>query len=356
MNEIIANLHLHTRISDGQGTYSDLVREALQSEVDVVIAADHNVRVRHLEGYYTNGKRKVLLLTGEELHRMNAPQSENHLLVYGCPQEMANSGIDLPSLVQAIHKAGGVAVMAHPFDVSAPLFEAPAIPWNAGVVEGMDGIEIWNILTSYKEYAQKRSSARQVLLDPNLALVEASQAALSFWDQRLAEGTRFFAIAGSDAHHEPLRMGMIKRTFLSYGSSFKALNTHLLLSNPLRGDFSADRDLVLSAVCEGRSFIGLDAAASTCGFRFTIQTNTHTASIGDEITLQRSGTLQVRIPQVCDGSVICNGEVIYRWKRQEAAAVTITQPGAYRVECRITRDDRSLGWIYSNPIYVKRRA
>ena len=50
MQEIVVNLHMHTRYSDGSGTHKDIVRAAFQAGVDVVIVTDHNVLVQGFEG------------------------------------------------------------------------------------------------------------------------------------------------------------------------------------------------------------------------------------------------------------------------------------------------------------------
>ena len=49
MNEFILNLHMHTPISDGEGTYDDILRAAAQAGIDAVIVTGHNVRVDGVE-------------------------------------------------------------------------------------------------------------------------------------------------------------------------------------------------------------------------------------------------------------------------------------------------------------------
>ena len=45
MYEIIVNLHMHTRYSDGSGTHKDIAEAAIDAGVDAVIVTDHNVLV-----------------------------------------------------------------------------------------------------------------------------------------------------------------------------------------------------------------------------------------------------------------------------------------------------------------------
>ena len=55
MHEIVVNLHMHTRYSDGSGTHKDIAEAAMQTGLDAVIVTDHNVLVLGVEGYYRFG-------------------------------------------------------------------------------------------------------------------------------------------------------------------------------------------------------------------------------------------------------------------------------------------------------------
>jgi predicted metal-dependent phosphoesterase TrpH len=52
MHEIVVNLHMHTRYSDGTGTHKDIAHAAIKTGLDAVIVTDHNVLVQGVEGYY----------------------------------------------------------------------------------------------------------------------------------------------------------------------------------------------------------------------------------------------------------------------------------------------------------------
>ena len=83
MHEIVVNLHMHTRYSDGSGTHKDIAAAALKAGVDVVIVTDHNVLVQGFEGYYKEKNKKILMLIGEEVHDQARDPQKNHLLVFG---------------------------------------------------------------------------------------------------------------------------------------------------------------------------------------------------------------------------------------------------------------------------------
>ncbi len=68
MPEIILNLHMHTRYSDGAGLHKDIASAAMRAGLDAVLVTDHNVLVGGPAGYYKEGNRRVLLMVGEEVH------------------------------------------------------------------------------------------------------------------------------------------------------------------------------------------------------------------------------------------------------------------------------------------------
>ena len=54
MHELVINLHMHTRYSDGHGSHGDIAAAAMQAGLDAVIVTDHNVWVDGPEDYYQN--------------------------------------------------------------------------------------------------------------------------------------------------------------------------------------------------------------------------------------------------------------------------------------------------------------
>ncbi len=92
MTEIVVNLHMHTRYSDGSGTHAEIAKAALRCGLDAVIVTDHNVYVEGPEGYYSDGERRVLLLVGEEIHDPARTPQKSHLLVFGAGEDLFASG------------------------------------------------------------------------------------------------------------------------------------------------------------------------------------------------------------------------------------------------------------------------
>ncbi|MGD2159243.1 MAG: hypothetical protein PVG32_20370, partial [Anaerolineales bacterium] len=173
------------------------------------------------------------------------------------------------------------------------------------------------------------------------------------WNELLSKGQRVVAIGGSDAHAFPASMGLIRRTLFPYEFHFKAVNTHLLVPEPLNGELNHDRSLILQALRQGHAFIGYDLPAPTRGFRFKAHGFESAAIMGDEISAENGVTLQIRLPQRVECRLIKDGEVIKTWTQRDHCTYITTESGVYRVEVMIPFRGKNRTWIISNPIYVR---
>jgi hypothetical protein len=355
MHEIIVNLHMHTFYSDGHVTHAQIARAALQAGLDAVIVTDHNVWVNGPAGYYPDGRRRVLMLVGEEIHNQARHPQKNHLLVLGANRELATLAHDLPRLIEGVREAGGLAFLAHPSDPPAPAFGETDISWVDWEVQGYTGLELWNAMSEFKSRLRSRLHALYYVLDPRRIARGPFESVLRQWDELLAHGRRLVAIGGSDAHALPARMGPLRRTLFPYEFHFRTINTHLLLPRPLSGDYNADARLVIDALRQGHAFIGYDLPAPTRGFRFTASGLNGIAWMGDEILARHGVTLQIRLPARAECHLLKDGKVLKTWHGREALTHSTAEPGVYRVEVYLRYLGKRRGWIFSNPIYVKRK-
>ena len=164
MQEIVVNLHMHTRYSDGSGSHRDIAAAALKCGLDAVIVTDHNVLVQGMEGYVTDGPRRVLMLIGEEVHDQDRDPQKNHLLVFGADQEVATFADDPASLIKIVRNSGGLSFIAHPTDPAAPAFGETDITWVDWSVSDFTGIELWNGLSELKTVIPTKASRRVLRL------------------------------------------------------------------------------------------------------------------------------------------------------------------------------------------------
>ncbi len=352
--EYVGNAHIHTRYSDGTGSHEEIARAALSAGLDFVIVTDHNVRVEGLEGYYADpdSGRKVLLLVGEEIHDPRRSPQVNHLLVYGAGDELASYASNPEGLLHEIESRGGASYLAHPFEKAAPVFGETALPWVSWEVTGYTGLELWNFMSEFKSALTGKAAALQAALNPDQVINGPFPETLALWDKLLKGGQRVRVIGGADAHANTYSMGPFRRVIFPYDFLFRCVNTHIISPVPLSGELEDDKRLVLTALREGRAFVGYDLPAPTRGFVFTAQGHNTTAEQGNWLRLGHGVTLQVVTPGLCDVRLLRDGEIVQRGDGATHLTCIASQPGAYRVEAYIRYKGRSRGWIFSNPIFV----
>ncbi len=352
MQEIIVNLHMHTRYSDGSGSHQDIANAALKAGLDAVIVTDHNILVKGFEGYYKNDRRKILVLVGQEIHDQHRDPQKNHLLVFGAQHELAPFADDPQLLISAVKDSGGLSFIAHPNDPSAPVFGEMDISWTDWTVKDFTGIELWNGLSEFKTVIPTRLHGIFYAFFPELIARGPLPVTLRKWDELLEEN-RVVVIGGSDAHALQQHLGPLHRIIFPYEFHFRAINTHIFLPGPLAGDAAVDRQMIYDALAAGHCFVGYDLPAPTRGFRFTAQGREADAVMGDEIQAQGGVTLQAHLPSMAEIRLFKNGQLVRATKGKQAMTHITNEPGVYRIESYRNYLGRRRGWIFSNPIYVR---
>jgi len=352
MEEIIVNLHMHTRYSDGGGSHHDIADAALKCGLDAVIVTDHNVLVQGFEGYYKNGNRKVLMLVGQEIHDQDRDPQKNHLLVFGAGQDLATLADDPQTLLNAVKDAGGLSFIAHPNDPAAPAFNETDISWVDWSVSNYTGIELWNALSEFKTVIPTKLHGLFHAYFPALIARSPIPNTLRKWDELLAN-ERVVGIGGSDSHAIRYHLGPLNKIIFPYDFHFRTVNTHVFIPNALSGNVETDKRMIYDALAAGHCFVGYDLSAQTRGFRFTAQGRETAAVMGDEIPARGGVTLQAHLPFMAEIRLIKDGQVIQSAKKAPALTHITTEPGVYRVEAYRKFLGRRRGWIFSNPIYVR---
>lgn len=352
MKELVTNIHNHSRYSDGSGTYQQIAAAGLQSNIDVVFVTDHNVLVKGVDTYYQQGEKRLLLLTGQEIHDRNLQPQRNHLLIIGLSTEMSTYADNPQLLIDKVRQAGGLSFIAHPFEDDLKMIGEPAIPWVDWEVDSFHGIEIWNHFSELKSVSPNWLMLLFHVFFPQFYARGPNPKTIQKWDSLTRSNSKVVAIGGSDGHALQMHKGILSSVVFPYHFHFHCVNTHILVQENLSGNLLSDRQMVLDAYRSGHAFIGYDLPASTRGFRFTAQGNSRTAEMGDEILLESSITLQIRLPLPTQCKLIRNGQVIKEWQSQEICSFIANQSGVYRVECYIHYLGVKRAWIISNPIYL----
>jgi len=345
---------MHTTYSDGSGSYSDIANAALNADLDAIIITDHNVLVGGVEKYFENNGRQLLMLVGEEIHDPYRMPQKNHLLVFGSNRELAAFAPNPQNLINQVKMDGGLCFLAHPDETALPLFNEGDFSWESWEVRGYTGIELWNGLSEFKAVIHNRLQAVFYAFFPEFIARGPEEATLKKWDELTSAGDRVVAIGGTDAHCLKFHLGLLKKTIFPYEFHFRTVNTHLITPGLLSGDLAGDRKMIYDAMRAGHGFIGYDIPSSTRGFRFTAQGRDENGIMGDILHLDGGATLQIHNPGRCECLLLKNGNIVDQWSDRETCTYIASEPGVYRVECYINFLGKRRGWIFSNPIYLRK--
>lgn len=344
--EYVGNIHMHTVHSDGEGTFTDLALAARKAGLDFIVVTDHNVFKKEEEGY----RFGVLVLVGEEVHDPQRDPEVNHLLCLGIREDVAHLAANPQALIDAVNAQGGLAFLAHPIERSAPLVPE-TFPWVDWWVEGFAGIELWNYMSSLREFAVNRVVGLVLSLFPQYFVEGPLPEVLALWDDLLREG-KVVAIGGSDAHAHVYRLGPIRRRIFPYEFLFRTVNTHILTPEPFTGELAHDAQLVYDALRQGHAWVGFDLHGSTRHVRFWATGSGGQAIMGDSIPLGDGVTLHAVLPRPARMLVRRDGEVVHEVHGQ-TLTYRVMHPGVYRVEAWRRSWGKERGWVFTNPIYVE---
>jgi hypothetical protein len=353
MPEIIANLHLHTTASDGVKTHAEVAAAAAQAGLEVLLYTDHNIAVESIEGWYHHPPtgRQVLRLMGQEINDIKLVPELNHLLCFFVTEDLQPLAAHPQGLIEAIRERGGLSFLAHPLERPGIGAARQTYPWVSWDISGFTGIELWNAMTDAKW--QLRTKKRAVLgaYLPPLALTGPFPEVLAKWDELLAAGHRVVAIGNADAHGVSFKMGPLRRVIFPYQLLFEAVNTHLLLAQPLAPQVSQAKQQVHQALSQGHCFVSYDRMASSRGFSFTAASGPAQAMMGDALPLHNSATLMVASPQPAYLRLLRQGRLVAQTYGRDLVWQT-TAPGVYRVEAYRRYWGWRRGWVFTNPIYI----
>ena len=148
------NLHIHTTYSDGEGDFTDIVTQAHASGYEYIAFADHNT----MQGYVENGIPEGVIPAVEFdcwhgyvfLHLLGyGVDFNNEVLSQFFAKNKRETEWDIVRIftphrakliIDAIHKAGGLAVLAHPaccWCVNMEQFVKDLMKY------GLDGLEVY---------------------------------------------------------------------------------------------------------------------------------------------------------------------------------------------------------------------
>ncbi len=162
------NLHIHTNYSDGKSDFETVVKNAKQKGYKLIAITDHNT----VEGHQKY--KDDILVTGVEfdcwfgyvfIHLLAYDIDVNHpaLLPFLAKNKAETEGDlirlfakrNVQKLIEAIHQAGGIAVLAHPACYWAISLENLV---KKLIDIGLDGIEVYYPYPRFRKIVKFHSS------------------------------------------------------------------------------------------------------------------------------------------------------------------------------------------------------
>jgi PHP domain len=348
--ELSCVVHVHSTYSDGTASVPELLEAAREAGVDAVLLTDHDTLAARRDGWEGHHDG-VFLMVGLEV----SPK-QGHYLAFGVDEVIPHRGLSAAEIASAVRAAGGTGFAAHPFSrgghmLIPSLARRIVLPHGWPALEedgGLDGLELWSVLTDAAEAWRTPAEVVRWLREPEAAVAGGPPAHhLAVWDA-LSARRRVPAIGGLDDHQRGIRLRGRVRSPVPPSRTFNLLRTHLLCERGLDGDVGRDRQTILAALRSGSAWLTCPSVAPARGARMWAErADGSTMGIGAEGPAG-SSVLRLRLPQAADVTVRRDGAAIHTAQSAELD-LEIADPGGYRVEARI--DGRL--WLLSNPIHLR---
>ncbi len=348
MFEYVGAVHIHSRYSDGSGSFSQIVKAARRAGAEFIVISDHNnmsVRKEGSSGWHDG----VLVLIGEEV----SPYY-NHYTAIGLKDEIAPNQDSAQANIDAVARQGGLGFIAHPFAFRRPSrgsawldrllgLKITVYPWRDLQVKRFDGIEVWQYMYDWVESVNSFNIFAHVIA-PERFITGPNTETLKLWDEINAT-RKVVGIGTLDAHAKPRILGMF--SVCSYKYLMGTVRTHILSPEPFTGASLTDERSVIEALRYGSCFFANDRTADSSGFRFYIRSGGATYQMGDKCELADDTELCVILPRDGEIRVIRDGMPV-SVTHGESLCRNVRVGGVLRVEARI----KGKPWIFSNAIYV----
>jgi len=341
------SIHMHSTNSDGTGSIEEMVAAAAKAGLDYIILTDHNQLVDQSQQGWRSG---VLTLIDIEVNDMSLIPERNHCLTLNVHEDMTPFAPEPQGLIDAVRERGGLTFLAHPVDLPGPII-TDIFPWTDWDIEGYTGVELWNFMSEFRVHVTSKPVAVVMAFFPQLFTTGPYPEMLTKWDELLQQHPTA-AIGGPDAHAQVYNLGPLKRRFLPYDYCFRAVDTHIITTEPFTHDFEHDSRLVYEALGAARAWIGYDMLHPTEGFSFTGETENGLVQMGASASLADSPLLKIETPAEAHIKLIRAGSGVVAETEGRSLSFRPDKPGAYRVEVWKKWWFKPRGWIFSNPIYV----
>jgi len=326
-------IHIHTRRSDGTGTFDDVAAAAGRAGLQFVITTDHGDGTRGPDA--PSFRSGVLCIDAVEIST-----DGGHVLALGLAATPYPLGGEPRDVLEDITRMGGLSLVAHP--VSAK----PALNWTEwtqpfGGLEWLNGDTEWRderpmqLGRALLSYPFRKPEALALLLD-------RSDEVMRQWDA-LTRVRRVVAVAGADAH---ARIGPPAETdpYRSRSSlqipSYEAMFRTFSIALPqvaFSGEPVADARAVVEELRQGRVYSVIDAIAGPVAFAFSATSGKDRAVAGESLSINGAPSLHVDVQAPADAliSLIEDGRQVLEAKGSTLGYMAEPRPAVYRVEVKL---------------------
>lgn len=353
--------HVHSSMSTGSGTPSEIVRTAQELGLDFLIFTEVNLHKHDqpLEGYFNS----ILTMEGGEFSYL-----DSRLLFYNKPSDKPPKGEGQSQVFftdqlsqQSRNRSEGFFILAHPF--------LSRHQWSGEYPSGLDGIEIINLkrVLDVAWQERKASAIWSILtywLNDHAALLRVykdPEPEQELWD-KLSKEQKTVGLLGTDATAKAILTPQLFLKFPSYMTSMGVASNRLLLTSELTGDFKSDKYKIMTAIQEGQVYLSLDILGDPRGFWAEVRTKSKNYLFGATVPFEKGSRLVINLPAIprvpYEVRVIKDGE-LFATSNTKETQIEIHEAGNYRIVVRILvplpfpEGKRWIPWIYTNPFYIR---
>ena len=345
-------IHWHTRYSgDAHGSYKALAELGNRCHLDFLITTEHN-NLQALTDSQEGWHGRMLTLVGVESTRHEGYLLGLNLRTYTRHEDSTDK------FLSEVSQQGGFAIIAHP--------KNPRWHWRGKIDERIAGQEVLD-LTDQFNTASPMAILTGVLYFPLNAhagfiqIYQRPTQALKMWDEETSQ-RHFAGIYAPDAHESIRILGRHLLRFPKADDILPIAHNHVILPTPFTGDLAQDKTMLYDAIRKGQLYIAIDSLQDATGFFFWARQGDKIAWMGDQLPAGVKTDFFVTLPQRLGLkniviNVYHNGQKIARGTAP-AYAFQATLPGSYRIEVEVDIPtfwglNKSIVWIYSNPIYLR---
>lgn len=338
-------IHAHTTLGGhSTGSFEELIAAANANDLDFVIMTEHWSDAYDTSALTLNGVYgKTLFIGGNEI---DTADGDRFLMIPGSGDAAGLRKLPTTAVLEKRHAENRLAIVTYPEKFKS---------WDST----FDGIEVFSLHTN-----AKKMNPFTALFDAIWSFPAYPELMLASYFKRPDENLRKFdeiaaqlkisLIAGTDAHSnigfhlfgDDAGNRLLGFKIDDYATIFRLARQHIWLEK----EQPLTRETLITALKEGRSFIGFDVLADTTGFRF------EDVDLFEEGIAPNHAGYRIRTPIPARITVLQNGKKWVEVTNTTSVEVDLSMMSSYRVEVYLDQlgpPFDKMPWIISNPIYVR---